>query len=180
MASQSSKLFKVVALSLVICIMQIYVVANPAVSAKSATTNMALGKLIVSGNQTILVNGNTATTGTTIFSGSQLQTPAGVTGSVQLGESGRLSIEPNTNLTVTFDNANVDVKVAKGNAFLLTNAGVAGAVTSPDGTTTSTTNSSPVPQTGRGRRNGAIAGGIGLIVIIILAIWLSNDDDDSP
>lgn len=179
MAPQSSKLFKVIALSLVICVTQVYVMANPVASAKSATTNMALGKLILSGNQTILVNGNSASTGTTIFSGSQLQTPEGVSGSVQLGEAGRLSIEPNTNLTVTFDKSNVDVRVAKGNAFLLTNAGVKGTITTPDGTTTAST-TSPLPAApAGGTGKGVAAGAVGMIVIIVLAIWLTNDDDDS-
>lgn len=186
MTPQSSKLLKVIAVSLVICVMQVYVMTNPAASAQSATTSIVLGKLILSGNQTILVNGNSASTGTTILSGSQLQTPDGVRGSVQLGEAGRLSLEANTNLTVTFDSSNVDVKVLQGNAFLAAYPGVKGTVTTPDGkTTTSTTSYFPAPQNDADDDDdddtgvAVVIGGIGMIVIILAAVYLV-DDDDSP
>ena len=178
MASQRSKSLKLIALVLAICVVQVYVMASPLASVKSTSTNLALlGKLVLSSDQTILVNGNSASSGTTIFSGSQLQTPDGVRGRVQLGEAGSLSIEPNTNLTVTFDKSNVDVSVAQGNAFLLTNAGVKGTITTPDGTTTaSTTNPLPAPPAS-GTAKGATIGGIVFVVIVVTAYVLSNDDD---
>ena len=139
--------------------MQVYVLADatrPNAARSIATTSPALsgltlGRLTINGDQPILVNGNSANSGTTIFSGSQLQTPAGVDATVQLGAAGKLYIQPNTNLTVTFNSGSVDVNVATGKAFVAANAGVTSSVTTPDGKTSTSVGgagSAPSPRPG--------------------------------
>ncbi|MFL6210368.1 MAG: hypothetical protein ACJ74W_16045 [Pyrinomonadaceae bacterium] len=96
--------------------------------------NQLVGRLTTKGNNPITVNGSRAKSGESIFSGQQLQTPAGVGATVQLGSLGRLDIAPNTNLTLTFASDQINVNVASGCVILTTNRGVTGTVTA-QGTT---------------------------------------------
>ena len=175
---------------LVVCMLQVYVLADatrPNVARNVATTNpeasgLVLGRLMITGNQSILVNGNNANSGMTIFSGSQLQTPEGVEATVQLGSAGKLYLQPNTNLTVTFDNESVDVKVAAGNAFVAPNVGVKSSVTTPDGKTSSSVGepgSSPAtpPALTKGQKTAIAVVVIAGIIITIVVIVELNDDD---
>jgi hypothetical protein len=182
MISRNSLLHRTLAIVLACAVMQLYVMAGPAVSAKTgAPASPFVGMLKLQGNQSILVNGNNAVSGTTIFSGSQLQTPEGVQGTVQLGEAGSLHISPNTSLTLTFDNQNVDVQVASGHAFLTTKPGVKGNVVTPDGKTTAAgTQPAPAPQTGTGPGSGRLAGVILVVVFVTVAavVYYTNRDDN--
>lgn len=135
----SRKAFRVFCALLAICIFQVYVMADatrPNVATANPTMNgLILGRLMIGESQTILVNGNNANSGTTILSGSQIQTPDGVEATVQLGSAGKLYIQPNSDLVVTFDSQSVEVKLASGDAFVAANAGVKSSVTTPDGKT---------------------------------------------
>lgn len=192
MVSASRKVFRAISVLLVVCMMQVYVLADatrPNVAKNVATTNPALsglilGRLMTSGNQSILVNGNSANSGTTIISGSQLQTPEGVGATVQLGSAGRLYLQPNTNLTVTFNKESVDVKVAAGNAFVAPSAGVKSTVTTPDGKTSSSVGepgSTPVAPDwddwSDGKKAAVIIIPIVIAVIIIVCVLKCGDDD---
>ena len=146
MNSMRRKTFRIISVMVAVCFFQVYVLAGattPNVVANnmhptSAASGLMLGRLMLVGSESILVNGNSANSGTTIVSGSQLQTSEDVEATVQLGSAGKLYIQPNTNLTVTFDKTSVDVKVAAGNAVVAANAGVKSSVTTPDGRTSST------------------------------------------
>lgn len=132
----SQRTLKMIAVIAAVCLFQISVLAAVTTPNASSTANgLMLGRLMLAGSESILVNGNSAGSGTTILSGSQLQTPAQVEATVQLGSAGKLFIQPNTNLTVTFDKTNINVKVVAGKAFVAANPGVASSVTNPDGTT---------------------------------------------
>jgi len=189
MNSVSRKTFRMISVMVAVCLFQVYVLAgatSPNVVATNATTTTAsngllLGRLMLSGSEPILVNGNSANSGTTILSGSQLQTPQGVEATVQLGSAGKLFIEPNTNLTVTFDKTNVNVKVAAGNAFVAANAGVASSVTAPNGKT-STTAGAPGSSSAAGNRDREVGVAIlvGFLVVAAVVYFLNRDDDGSP
>lgn len=176
MNSVSRRTFRVVSVVAAICVFQVYVLAGATrpnvatnANATSAASSLMLGRLMLAETESILVNGNSANSGTTILSGSQLQTPAGVKATVQLGSAGKLYIEPNTNLTVTFDMTNVDVKVAAGRAFVAANAGVASSVTTPAG--------APVPELSGGAKAGIA---VVIIAAAIIIIYFAIRDDDSP
>ena len=132
---------RAVAALLIITLFQVYVLADatrPNVKASATTgarttADMIFGKLSLPGSRVMLVNGNSASSGTTILSGSQLQTPAETEATVQLGSAGHLDIAPDSILTVTFDKASIDVRVTKGSVVLSSNAGVTGTVTNVDG-----------------------------------------------
>ena len=74
------------------------------------------------------VNGNSAKSGETIFSGQQIQTPEGVGATVQLGGLGRVDIAPNTNLTLTFEEGKINVALVSGCVILTAGKGVVGTV----------------------------------------------------
>jgi hypothetical protein len=128
-----------IALLLVFSISQIYVQANlsgVSSSVKSAAATPArTGRLTTSGNQPVTLNGNRTHSGTTVLSGAQLQTPAGVEASVQLGRIGLLRLASETSLTLNFDDQSVDVALDSGSATLTTNEGFNGSITTPDGKT---------------------------------------------
>lgn len=86
------------------------------------------GRLTTGGNNPVTVNGNSARSGETIFSGQRIQTPAGTGATVQLGQLGRLDIAPSTDVTLTFEAERIDVSVASGCVILTANRGVAGSV----------------------------------------------------
>ncbi len=177
------KTLRIISVVATVCLFQVYVlaaatapnaVANP--NASSSANALMLGRLMLTGSESILVNGSSANSGTTILSGAQLQTPADVEATVQLGSAGKLYLQPNTNLTVTFDKTNIDVKVAAGSAFVAANAGVTSSVTTPDGRTSAgEPGALPVPKkAGGGLTGGEIAGivigigvGTGLIIYFV-------------
>jgi ferric-dicitrate binding protein FerR (iron transport regulator) len=140
MVSQRRIVLQPVALLLVFAVLQVFLVkpakasaATSDTSTNTAPSSLRFGQLLTSENQTALVNGTNATSGTTIFSGAQLQTPDGVAATVQLGALGRLSLDPNTQLSLTFDKDYIDVQVTMGNALLTTNTGVKGTLTTSAG-----------------------------------------------
>lgn len=92
-----------------------------------------MGKLKTRNNKPVSVNGNKASSGTTIFSGTQIQCPQKIGATVDLGSLGRLDMAPNTDLTLIFDGAKVDVQLKKGYVILTTKKGIRGTVTTSDG-----------------------------------------------
>jgi hypothetical protein len=185
MNSVPRKTLRMISVVAAVCLFQVYVLAaatapnavatNP--NAATAANGLMLGRLMLAETESILVNGNSANSGTSILSGSQLQTPGNVEATVQLGSAGTLYIQPSTNLTVTFDKTNVEVKVAAGNAFVSANAGVTSSVTTPDGKTSAgEPGAPPVPKMSHHAKNGWIWGGvvIGVVVVIIIVVVTRN------
>ena len=139
MTQKSRRAASAIALLLVFSLSQLYVQANLAVKSPKAKTSVAApartGKLMTRGNHPVSLNGNSTSSGTTVLSGSELQTPAGVGASVQLGRNGLVRLAPETSLTLNFDNESIDVTLNSGYATLTTNEGIRGSITMPDGKT---------------------------------------------
>lgn len=93
------------------------------------------GRIATLDDKPVAINGNGVSTGATVMSGSQIVTPAGVSASVQLWPLGRIEIAQNTTLQVNYREGFVDVELLAGCAILTTEAGVAGSVRTPQGTT---------------------------------------------
>lgn len=184
------KPLRIISVVAAVCVFQVYVLAgattpNVVATNPNATSNangLMLGRLMLAGTESILVNGNSANSGTTILSGSQLQTPDGVEATVQLGSAGKLYIEPNTSLTVTFDKTNIDVKVAAGNAFVAASAGVVSSVTTPDGRTSTTAGEPGAPPVPKSNLTDGQKAGIAVAIVAaaIIIIYFVARDDGSP
>ncbi len=139
MTSRGQKATSAVALFLVFAIAQVYVQAN-LLTTKAAANNAATataplaGKLATRKDQPIKLNGSIVDAGATILPGAQLETPAMVGATVQLGKLGKLDLAPNTVLTLAFGDNNVAVALTKGAVILTTNKGINGSVTTDAGT----------------------------------------------
>ena len=86
----------------------------------------AKGRLTTRGNNPVTVNGNSARTGETVFTGQSIQTPAGVGATVNLPGLGRVDIAPETNLTLSFESGKIDVALTSGCVVLTANKGTVG------------------------------------------------------
>jgi len=78
----------------------------------------ATGSLTTHDNKPITVNGAAASSGTTIVTGASIETPDGVGGTVNLGSLGSLHIDPNTKLTMEFQQGSVKVMLLRGCVIL--------------------------------------------------------------
>jgi hypothetical protein len=88
------------------------------------------GRLTTRGNNPVAVNGNSARSGETIFSGQSIQTPAEIGATITLPGLGRVDIAPNSNVTVTFEAGKLTVMLAAGCAILTADKGMVGTLES--------------------------------------------------
>lgn len=138
-----SRAAKAVALALAVAL-QTYAAGGFALAAVEGAAvarapQQAQGRLTTTGDNPVSVNGNNARTGETVFSGQQIQTPAGTTATVQLPGLGSVEIMPGSNVTLTFGEGKIGVVVLSGCARLSADAGVAGTLQS-NGKTRATDN----------------------------------------
>jgi hypothetical protein len=106
--------------------------ANRANSA--STPQQATGILTTQRNKPIAVNGNSAISGATIVSGTNIETPEDVNAKVDLGTLGWLDIAPKAELALTFDrNGNVKVLLSQGCVVLHTRKNTTGEIDTVDG-----------------------------------------------
>lgn len=168
------KLSKSLALALVVSILRLTTAAAPSASSPLS------GTLLLRGTARASVNGAQVGTGTTVFSGSVVETDDAAGAVVQLAGLGRLEILPASSLTLNFERGSVTVLVSRGDASLSTAVGVEGKVLRPDGVP-----GAPAPQSGgKGRIFGLsralfvtlLAGAGGAVVIAALLA----DDNPSP
>lgn len=93
------------------------------------------GILATLGNKEITVNGTNSISGATIVSGANIETPTGVSATISLVSRGSLEIEPNTKLTMEFDQSGVKVTLTEGCVDLRTKKGTTGEISTPTGST---------------------------------------------
>lgn len=128
MASIHQRGAKTLAILLAIAITQLYLNVSLAMGPSltsglepPAQGSQAVLKLVTRGNQPVLVNGNSATTGATLLTGALIETPDNVGATVDLGALGTLDIAPNTKLRIDVDeNGNVKITLISGCAVLRT------------------------------------------------------------
>jgi len=144
MTIRNKTLSKIVTFVVVTALSQVYVQADLTKAGANKSTPVTVkattkagarvaGRLTADGP--VVVNGNKARTGDTIFPGAVLETPAGVGATVQLGALGQLDLSPNTSLTLSFDQGNIQGELLKGCAILSANRGVSGLLSLPRGVT---------------------------------------------
>lgn len=96
-------------------------------------TKPVFGRLAIVGDKTITMNGNNIRSGATIMTGTLLETPDGVSASLQLAPLGRLEIAPRTKLQLNFGGGAIDVNLLTGCVILTTAVGARGSVLSARG-----------------------------------------------
>lgn len=141
MTTRYQKAFSAIALFLIFSISHVYVQAsllasNAASESRAATALVPSGKLATRSGNLIRLNGNDVVSGTTILSGARIQTPAEGGATVQLGQLGKVELAPSTDLTLTFGQSNVDVKLGSGYVALTTLKGIDGSMVTPNGAVT--------------------------------------------
>src|SRR5215212_1896289 len=135
MSTLKNRIVKATALALALAVTHVCLSAElvRAASARlvakaTAAQGAAQGRLTTRGNNPVTVNGNSAKSGETIFTGQSIQTPAGVGATVNLPGLGRVDIAPNSNLTLSFGDGKVDVVLSSGCAILTAERGTAGSL----------------------------------------------------
>lgn len=110
---------KVVSLCLTLVLLATYSVSI------SAKTDRLAGELTISGKLTngevpaVLVNGETAQNGRSIFSSSTITTPAGANAIINIAKLGTIELAPNTNISVTFDETGINADLTAGKVTVL-------------------------------------------------------------
>ena len=125
-----------ISLFLVFATSQVYLVNSFArVTAPNATAGQQplTGVLSTSGNQAITVNGVSTNPGATILSGASIETPSGVGATIDFGQLGTLQIDPNSRVTVEFQNGSIKVTVLQGCVTLHTKRGTRGEIDTSKG-----------------------------------------------
>ena len=79
-----------------------------------AAEGKASGELTINGVNAVIVNGESAKSGRTIFTSSTIATPEGTTAMLNLGKAGQISVAPSSTLSISFDNNTVSVDLTSG------------------------------------------------------------------
>ncbi|HEX7997112.1 MAG TPA: hypothetical protein VF528_01750 [Pyrinomonadaceae bacterium] len=144
MRLKNPKALKALALFLVFALTQVYVnatFAGPAVVKKSeataSTLPQATGKLVTRGNQSVLVNGTSASTGASILTGATIETGDGVGATINLGPLGSIDLAPNTKVELQYTDNGIKLKLLVGCAILKNKKGTRAEVSTEQGPATS-------------------------------------------
>jgi hypothetical protein len=158
--------------------------------------------LTTQGNKPITVNGASAVSGATILSGATIETPDGVTATVNIPGHGLLEIAANTKLSIEIDqNGNIKVNLIQGCAVLHNKKGTTGEIDNAQGVVGKTDGAKddvievcPGVKTAGAAAHGAgglfglgtaatvaiIGGGVGAAAAIALANRGSNPSPGAP
>jgi hypothetical protein len=179
MSTLKNRIVKATAVGLVLALTHVFVsaelvrAASARLVANVAPQGAAQGRLTTRGNNPVSVNGNSARSGETVFSGQSVQTPAGVGATVNVPGLGRVDIAPNSNVTLSFEAGKINVTLVSGCAILTADRGTAGTLESGDTTqrtegseggtldvcTATTPGAPPIARQGAAAAAGAGAGG---------------------
>ncbi|MEO6588080.1 MAG: hypothetical protein ABIP06_02020 [Pyrinomonadaceae bacterium] len=110
---------KVVSLCLTLVLLATY---SMSVSAK---TDRIAGELTISGKLSkgetpaVLVNGEAAQNGRSVFSSSTINTPADASAIINIAKLGKIELAPNTNISISFDEAGINGDLINGKITVL-------------------------------------------------------------
>jgi hypothetical protein len=135
-------ILRFVALLTALCVAQVYVFAGPVVpvtnDSAAAASPQTGGTLTTTGNKPVTVNGNRVGAGTTILPNTSIQTPEGVSATVQLGFA-EVIISPGADVVLDFKpGTEVTVTLKRGCVVIKSTGDARGTIIKPDGTTVAT------------------------------------------
>lgn len=145
------------------------------------------GKTVTGDEAVVLVNGEPAKSGRSIFSSTAISTPEDATAAVSIGKTGRLELGPNTSLNLIFDESSVDAELTSGKLTVTGSLGTV-KVRTNDGKTTilqagDSISASGQTQAGRQSSSGSenwwiwVAVGAGVAAAVLIAVAASSNDD---
>jgi hypothetical protein len=116
MAIRKRKAMMALAAFLAFAMSQVYVQAGlPNVTTPPVPQRTITATLHTKNNQPVSINGNPAGTGTTLLTGTTIETPDQVSATIDLGAAGTVEVGPNSKIELSFDaNGNVHVKLIRG------------------------------------------------------------------
>ncbi|HZT59160.1 MAG TPA: hypothetical protein VFA21_11080 [Pyrinomonadaceae bacterium] len=136
MFSTRRNIFRAVALFTAVCVAHVCVFA--ATPDPAAIVQQTGGTLSTTNNQPVTVNGNSVKPGTTVLTGSTVETPAGIGATIELGFA-ELQISPGTELVLDFTpGASVKVTLRHGCVSLRVQGDAQGTIITPAGTSVPT------------------------------------------
>lgn len=107
MSIQHRKGFRAIAVFLAFALAQIYIQLSFAGPASPSTPilpqQQLIARLTTSGNQAVNINGNSAISGATVLTGAIIETPPGVSATIDLGPLGTLDIAPGSKIKLEYD-----------------------------------------------------------------------------
>ncbi|HKP71028.1 MAG TPA: hypothetical protein VJV05_17205 [Pyrinomonadaceae bacterium] len=117
----NSKLWirKALSLCLSVAILATYSMVALAAPGKAAGELTVSGKNINGETPFVFVNGDTARSGRSVFSGSTITTPETASAVLNLGKFGKIELAPATSLTLTFDNKGIFGDLTSGKVTVL-------------------------------------------------------------
>ena len=150
----------------------------------AAVPQQFIARLTTTGNQPITVNGASAACGASLLTGATIETPAGVSATIDLGALGTVELQPNSSIQLDFDdNGNVRVKVLRGCAVMKKNGPGDGEMYTAEGASEKTNSNrkglgfcylngglNPIGQTTAAAATAGGGGGTGLSTATLIAI----------
>ena len=156
-------------------------------SGRTAAELTVLGKSVNGDDPVVLVNGESAKSGRSIFSSTTIATPEDASAAISIGKAGRLELDPNTSLNLVFDDESVNAQLVSGRLTVSGSLGTVKVRTNDGKTTilqagesiTASGQSQAARQTGSGNENWWIwvVVAAGAAAAVLIAVAASNDDD---
>lgn len=158
--------------------------------ALAGTENKSLmGEITVSGQNAngnapfVLLNGEQALTGRTFFSNGTISTPEAVNSTVKLGKLGYVILDPNTTLSLSFDEKTISGTLSAGHINVFNAEGVEVNIQSLNNATTSVLPVNKARQDDDADGNSPVvpiiflAGAVAVAVILVVRNNRDGDDD---
>ncbi len=160
----------------------------------SANSGRIAGELTVSGKNVngetpvVLVNGESAKSGRSIFPSSTITTPDDTSAVISMGKAGQIELGPNSSLNLTFDDKSVDGELNAGRLTVLGSLGTVN-IRTVDGKTTTLKVGEEIQASGKAQTKSGgsnywiwavVAAGAVAVVLIAVSQGGNNNNVVSP
>ena len=170
------------------CLAMVFFTTSSMIALAGTENKSLMGEITVSGQSAngnapfVQLNGEQALTGRTFFSGGTISTPESVSSTVKLGKLGYISLEPNTTLSLSFDEKAISGTISAGNINVFNAEGVDVNIQSLNNATTSVAPINKSRQDDNADGNsplGPIILFAAIVTTAVVLVYLHNRDDDN-
>jgi hypothetical protein len=141
------------------------------------------GKRINGEGPTVLVNGEAANSGRSVFPSSVITTPDDVSAVISMGKAGRIELSPNSTLNLTFDDNTVNGELSSGRLTVLGSFGTVN-IRTVDGKTATLKAGEEITASGQAqtppaaKSNWWIWAVVAVAAVAVIAVAVSSGGDD--